>query len=152
IPQYLTTVQNFRSLQVGEVLIWIALPQFLLAPLIAAILTRVDPRLVLATGLMAMGVACLMCAQITGMWQTDEFLPSQILQACGPSMALIALVLIAVRGMRPADALSLGAILQTSRLLGGELGSAFMQTYVRVSEQVNSYLVGLHVQSGSGIV
>nr|WP_272874896.1 MFS transporter [Roseomonas marmotae] len=152
IPQYLTTVQDFRSLQVGRVLIWVALPQFLLAPLIAALLTRVDPRIVFAAGMTAIGVACLMCTQITGTWQTGEFLPSQILQACGQSMALISLVLFAVRNMRPADALALGTILQTSRLLGGELGSAFMQTYLRVAEQANSYLLGLHVQSGSGLV
>ena len=30
-----TTVQNFRSLEVGKVLAWIAVPQFLLVPLIA---------------------------------------------------------------------------------------------------------------------
>jgi len=38
---------------------------------------------------------------------------------------------------------------QTTRLLGAELGSGLMQTFVRVSEQANSYLLGLHVQSGA---
>ena len=31
IPTYLQTVQNFRELQVGEVLLWIALPQLVIA-------------------------------------------------------------------------------------------------------------------------
>ena len=30
IPNYLQTVQNYRELQVGAVLLWIALPQFLI--------------------------------------------------------------------------------------------------------------------------
>ena len=50
IPQYLTTIQNFRSLEVGKVLVWIALPQFLLAPLIATVLRWLDPRVMLAIG------------------------------------------------------------------------------------------------------
>jgi DHA2 family multidrug resistance protein len=148
IPQYLTTIQNFRSLEIGKVLLWIAVPQFLLAPLIATVLRRVDPRIVLASGVCAVGVACLMASAITRDWATNDFLPSQVLQAFGQSAALIALVLFAVRHLRPADALTFGAVLQTARLLGGEAGSAFMQTYVRVREQVASNLIGVHVQSG----
>ncbi len=85
-----------------------------------------------------------MAARLTGVWATDDFLPSQILQAA----ALIALILFAVRHLRPADALTFGVLLQTGRLLGGEAGAAFMQTYVRVREQVVSNLIGLHIQSG----
>jgi DHA2 family multidrug resistance protein len=152
IPNYLTTVQNFRELQVGEVLIWIALPQFLIAPLIALVLTYVNPRIVLACGAVLVGVACLMATNLTSQWQTDDFLPSQILQAVGQSAALISIVFFFVRHLRPADALTFGAVLQTARLFGAELGTGFMQTFVRISEQRDSFLLGLHVQSGSGIV
>ncbi|MBV8094829.1 MAG: MFS transporter [Acetobacteraceae bacterium] len=148
IPQYLTTIQNFRSLEVGKVLVWIAVPQFLLAPLIATALRWLDPRIMLAAGLGAVGIACWMASGVTRDWATDDFLPSQILQAFGQSAALIALLLFAVRHLRPADALTFGVLLQTARLLGGEIGNAFMQTFVRVREQVASNLVGLHVQSG----
>ncbi|MEJ0015149.1 MAG: MFS transporter [Acetobacteraceae bacterium] len=148
IPQFLTTVQNFRALQVGDVLVWIAVPQFLLAPVIALLLRWLDPRVMLAAGLFTIGVACLMVTPITEVWATDNFLPSQVLQAFGQTAALIALVLFAVRHLTPADALTFGAVLQTARLLGGEAGNAFMQTYVRVREQVDSQLLGWYVQSG----
>ena len=52
------TVQNFRSLDVGKVRAWIAVPQFLLAPLIATVLRWLDPRIMLAAGLFAVGFAC----------------------------------------------------------------------------------------------
>jgi len=45
--------------------------------------------------------------------------------------------------------MTFGVLLQTARLLGGEFGNAFMQTYVRVREQIDSNLLGLHVVSGS---
>ncbi len=150
IPQYLTTVQNFRSLETGRVLLWIALPQLLIAPLIATVLRRVEPRMVMAIGTAVIGVACYLASGLTHEWQTAEFLPSQVLQAFGQSAALIAMVLFFVRHLRPADALTFGAVLQTARLFGGELGNAFMQTFVRISEQRDSYLVGLHVESGTG--
>jgi MFS transporter, DHA2 family, multidrug resistance protein len=38
---------------------------------------------------------------------------------------------------------------QTARLFGAELGTAFVQTFVRVSEQTYSNLIGLHVTTGS---
>jgi len=60
--------------------------------------------------------------------------------------------LFAVRHLRPADAMTFGVVLQTARLLGGEAGTAFMQTYVRVREQVDSNLLGLHLMSGDGNV
>ncbi|HEX4173259.1 MAG TPA: MFS transporter [Acetobacteraceae bacterium] len=152
IPQYLTTVQNFRSLEVGKVLAWIALPQFLLVPLIAVLLRWLDPRYLLAAGLCCVGVACYMASFLTKDWATDDFLASQVLQAFGQSAALISLILFAVRHLRPADAMTFGVVLQSARLMGGEAGSAFMQTYVRVREQVDSNLLGLHVESGAASV
>jgi len=36
-----------------------------------------------------------------------------------------------------------------SRLFGGEVGTAFMQTFVRIREQIHSNLIGLHISEGS---
>jgi MFS transporter, DHA2 family, multidrug resistance protein len=43
-------------------------------------------------------------------------------------------------------------VLQTARLFGGEIGSAFVTTLARVREQVASNLIGLHVQIGDAQV
>ena len=47
--------------------------------------------------------------------------------------------------------MTVGSLLQISRLFGGEIGTAFMQTFMRVREQVHSNLVGLHVDSIAGV-
>jgi MFS transporter, DHA2 family, multidrug resistance protein len=145
IPNYLQTVQNFRELQVGSVLLWIALPQLVFVLPLGALLKRVDARLVLAFGAALIGIACLMATSLTSQWATDDFLPSQILQALGQSFALTALVVLIVRSITPADALTIGSLIQVSRLFGGELGTAFMQTFVRMREQIHSNLIGAHV-------
>jgi DHA2 family multidrug resistance protein len=147
IPTYLQSVQNFRELQVGTVLLWIALPQLAIALPLAWLLRRVDGRWILALGSALIGIACWMATGLTSDWATGDFLPSQILQAIGQSFALTALLALIIRSMNPIDALAIGSLLQISRLFGGELGTAFMQTFVRVREQIHSNLVGLHIDS-----
>jgi DHA2 family multidrug resistance protein len=151
IPTYLQVVQNYREMQVGAVLLWIALPQLLIVFPLGWLLSRVDARLVLTLGASLICAACLMATNLTADWATDDFLPSQILQALGQSFALTALIVIAVRSMNPTDVLTIGTLVQTSRLFGGEIGTAFMQTFVRVREQVHSNLIGLHVDSLGGL-
>ena len=58
--------------------------------------------------------------------------------------------MLAVNSINPADVLTIGTLLQTGRLFGGEIGTAFMQTFVRVREQIHSNLIGLHVDSLGG--
>jgi len=149
IPQYLTTLQNYRELEVGSVLIWIAMPQFLLAPVVATILRFVDPRITLGLGFFLVGLACLMGTQLTDQWAVDDFLPSLIIQAVGQSFALTSVVWFALKHLQPTEALTFGAVLQTGRLFGGELGLAFIQTLIRTREQTYSNLVGLHVVTGA---
>ncbi len=149
IPQFLTTVQGYRAIEVGGVLLWIALPQFLLAPLVATVLRYVEPRLPLAFGFALLACACFMAGQLTQDWVGVDFLPSQVIQAIGQSLALTSLVWFFLKHLEPSQIFSFGAILQTGRLFGAELGSAFVQTFTRVREQVYSNLVGLHVIAGA---
>jgi MFS transporter, DHA2 family, multidrug resistance protein len=149
IPLYLGSVRGFRALEVGQTLIWIAAPQLLLCPIAALMLRRSDPRLVSSIGFAFVSVACLIVANtLTPIWGSDQFLASQLLQAVGQSFALSGIVFFAVLHLKPQDALTFGAAIQTARLLGGEIGQAFVVTLARVRGQVASNLIGLHVQSG----
>jgi len=151
IPQFLQGVRGFRALEVGQTLIWIAAPQLILCPLAGLMLRRSDPRLVSSIGFIFISIACLMVAHgLTAQWSSDQFLPSQFLQAIGQSFALSGIIFFGVLHLRPQDALTFGAALQTARLMGGEIGTALVATVVRVRAQTASNLIGLHVQSGDG--
>jgi DHA2 family multidrug resistance protein len=149
IPNYLQAIQNFRELQVGQVLLWIALPQFIIVVPLGMLLRRIDGRYILAFGTAMVGAACLMTAEITTAWATTDFLPSQVVQAIGQSFALTALIVLLVRSIVPMEALTIGCLLQLSRLFGGEIGTAFMQTFVRTREQIHSNIIGQHVAGGT---
>ena len=149
IPQYLGVVRGFRALEIGNALIWIALPQFIICPLAAMFLRRLDSRFVAATGFSFICCACLLVAhQMTPAWGPDDFLVSQLLQAVGQSLAMTGVIFTAVLHLKPQDALSFGAVLQTARLMGGEVGSAFIVTFSRIREQHASNLIGQHLAAG----
>lgn len=149
IPQYLGPVRGYRALEVGQSLIWIAVPQLVICPLAAVMLRRSDPRLVASIGFILISLACLQVAHgLTPLWSSDQFLESGLMQAVGQSLALSGVVFFGILHLRPQDALSFGAAIQTARLMGGQIGSAFIATFVRVRSQIASNHIGLHVQRG----
>jgi MFS transporter, DHA2 family, multidrug resistance protein len=149
VPQFLQVVRGFRAIEVGETLVWIAAPQFILCYMAGFILRRVDARFVASIGFMFICAACLMVAHtITPVWGTDQFLPSQLLQAVGQSFALSGTVFFGVLHLRPQDALTFASALQVARLMGGEMGTAFVVTFVRKRGQIASNLLGQHLQVG----
>jgi DHA2 family multidrug resistance protein len=153
IPLYLGAVRGFRALDVGQTLFWIAAPQLILCPIAALMLRRSDPRLVASIGFICVSMACLMVAHaLTPLWGTDQFLPSQLLQAVGQSFALSGILFFVILHLKPQDALTFGAMIQTARLMGGQVGQAFIVTLARVRGQVASNQIGLHVERANGDV
>jgi DHA2 family multidrug resistance protein len=153
IPLYLGAVRGYRALEVGDTLIWIAMPQLIFCPLAALMLRRSDSRLVAAIGFIFICAACLMVAyNLTPIWGSTQFLPSALLQALGQSFALSGVIFFGILHLQLKDALTFGAVLQTARLMGGEVGSAFITTLTRIREQVASNLIGQHLQSGDSRV
>ena len=151
IPQFLGVVRGFRALEIGQTLVWIAVPQLFICWLAGYLLRRSDPRIVASIGFLLICTACLMVAYgLTLLWGTDQFLPSALVQAVGQSFALSGTIFFAVLHLRPQDALTFGASIQVARIMGGEIGSAFIATFVRVREQVASNLLGQHLNAGDG--
>ncbi|MGO9948592.1 MAG: MFS transporter, partial [Steroidobacteraceae bacterium] len=149
IPLYLGSVRGFRALETGDTLIWVAVPQLIFCPLAALMLRRSDARLVAAIGFIFISVACLMVAyNLTPLWGSYQFLPSSFLQSLGQSFALSGVIFFGILHLKPQDALTFGVVLQTGRLMGGEIGTAFVTTLARVREQVASNLIGQHLQIG----
>jgi DHA2 family multidrug resistance protein len=153
IPQFLQTVRGFRALEVGDTLTWIAAPQLLICLLAGFTLRRADPRVVAVFGFTCICISCLLVAYgLTPLWGSDQFIPSALLQAVGQSFALSGTVFFAILHLRPQVALTFGAAIQIARLFGGEIGSAFIQTFVRVRGQIASNHLGQHIQIGDSQV
>ena len=155
IPSYLGSVQGYRPLQTGKVLLWVAIPQCLLGLLAMYLLRYIDARAILTAGFALVGVACVMNARVSSVWSGDNFWVSQIVMATGLALsfnALVGSIILEVLDTgalsRPIDVLTFAGYFQTVRLLGGQLGAAFMQHFIPAREQFHSNILGLNVQLG----
>lgn len=155
IPSYLGSVQGYRPLQTGPVLLWVALPQLLLGILAIYLLKYIDARLILTTGFALIATACLMNARVSSVWAGGNFLASQAVMAAGLALAFNSLVggiILEVVNTgalsRPIDVLTFAGFFQTVRLFGGELGASFMQHFIPIREEFHSNILGLNVQLG----
>lgn len=148
VPNFLSQVRGLRPLEIGQVLLWIALPQLLVGPIVAWTLGRVDPRVLITLGMSLILVACVLASRLDSSWAEPDFALPLLLQAVGQIAALTALVYFFAKHITPADALGFGVLLQTVRLFGGELGTASLTRFSRKMEQLHSNLLGLHVVTG----
>jgi DHA2 family multidrug resistance protein len=145
VPGFLTQVRGLRPLEIGEILLWVALPQLLAAPFAAWLVTRIGGRMTIIAGIATIVVACVLAGQLTSAWAEPDFDVPLLIQAVGQSAALTALICTFILYISPADALTFGAFIQMCRIFGGELGTAALTVFTRKMEQVQSHLVGLHV-------
>ena len=156
IPSYLGTIQNYRPLETGPVMLWIILPQFVMGWMSLQLMRRLDGRLPLALGFTTVAVACLLDARLTSAWAGDNLWWPQLVMAAGLSITFVALIGGLVQQAlesgalaSPLNTLTYSAFLHGIRLFGGEIGAAFMQRVVAVREQFHSNMIGLHVNVGS---
>lgn len=153
IPQFLATVRGFRAIETGQTLVWIAVPQLLVCIICGVALRRVDARLVGCYGMVLMCAACLIVAHgLTPEWGWPEFLATQLMQAVGQTLATTGVIFYGILNLKPKDAITFGAMAQVARLMGGEIGQAFITTFIRVRTQTASNLIGQHVQRGDADV
>ncbi len=156
IPSYLSVIENYRPEQIGPVLLWLAIPQFVAGVLAVYLLGRIDARLILASGFALIAIGCLLDSRITTLWSGKSFDVSQLILAMGEGLAFngmvgsIVLDLLNSGSMeRAAAVLSFGGFFQSIRLFGGELGSSFIQFFLH-SRQVFQYdLLASGIQGGS---
>ena len=133
-----TRVRMLRELQVGNITLWLLLPQLVSAPLAVWLLRRLDARLVLATGLGLVAFGAWMCVWITPVWDGNDFQPFLQIQAAGWPLVLIPTSFTTVGVLPKKDRLTGGAIFNVFRALGGTLGAAFLGAVVTVRERVHS--------------
>jgi MFS transporter, DHA2 family, multidrug resistance protein len=153
VPNFLATVTLLRPEQSGHLLlIYGALPMFVMVPVSIFLLRHVDPRVVLTIGLSAFAVANLLGTQLTHDWALGDFETIVILQSIGQAFTLFPLIIILLSNADPSRATAFAAYIQITRLGGAEIGVALMGTWLRVREQIHSNYIGQHVVNGGADV
>jgi DHA2 family multidrug resistance protein len=158
IPGFLGSIPQYRPIQTGAALAWVAAPQFVLVWVVAIGTAFIQPRIVMATGFATVAVACWMAAHVDSSWAGGSFLVPELMLAAGIAAAFVGLVvnllMLAVEmgaTSNVANTATYSAWMHTMRLLGGEIGAVSFGRFVAVREQLHSNLLGQHVDVGNWI-
>jgi DHA2 family multidrug resistance protein len=142
VPLYLSQVQHYSALEIGETLMWVGVPQLFIIPFIPKLMRLVDVRLIIGFGLVIFGISCLMDAFMDVNFAMDQFRVSNIVRALGQPLVLIPLLSVATAGLPKDEIGSASAIFNMMRNLGGSIGIALLSTLVTRREQFHSVRIG----------
>jgi len=155
VPGFLGNVPQYRPLETGHALAWVAVPMFAVVWLVAVVVIYTNSRLTLAFGLTIVAIGCWICAQLDTSWAGTSFEAVELLLSCGFACSYVGLVSsIVLEGLESgaltsaANAATFSGLMHFIRLFGGQVGVAFMTHFISVREKFHSNLLGLHIQAG----
>jgi DHA2 family multidrug resistance protein len=145
LPQYLANAQGFDAQQIGSVMAWTGLPQLVVIPLVPLLMRRIDPRLLVGTGLVVFATSCFMNLQMDAHYAAPQLFWPDVTRALGQAVVMAPLSSIALAGISGKDAGGASGIFNMMRNLGGAIGTAMLETFYTKREQYHSFIINQHV-------
>ncbi|MBF2066793.1 MAG: multidrug efflux MFS transporter [Calothrix sp. C42_A2020_038] len=139
LPLYLTQIQNYNVLQIGQILIWAGIPQLFTIPLIPKITRYIDARFLVAFGIALFSISTFMNARFTYQTGYDQLIWSQVVQGIGKPLIMAPLASIATVGLPPKNADSSSSIFNVMLNLGSLIGVTAMASLFTTREQFHLY-------------
>lgn len=128
LPVYLAQIQGYNALQIGQVIMWMGVPQLLIIPLVPILMRFIDARLICATGFFLFAFASFFSGRLNLDFAGDQFIAIQIFRAFGQPMVLVPMSIIATAMIAPSQAGSASSLYNILRNLGGAIGIAALAT------------------------
>ena len=138
MPLYLTQVHGYNALQIGQVMMWIGLPQLVMVPIVLRLMKIVDLRILLAIGAGVFGLSCLLNIHMTTDYAYDSIVMPHLIRGLGMPFIMIPLSVIGTAGIEPAQVGSASGLFNVMRNLGGSIGIALLATFVTVRGHFHS--------------
>lgn len=145
LPLYLSQIQGYSAQQIGEVIMWMGVPQIFLSPLVPKLMRRLDPRFLVAVGFTLFAMSCFMNSSMSHDTGADQLHLSQIVRALGQPLVMTALSSIVTREVEKEQVGSASALFNMMRNLGGSIGIATLETLLTRREQFHSVRLGAEV-------
>lgn len=142
LPLYMTQIHNYNALEIGEVLMWMGLPQLFILPLVPRLVTRIDPRYLVSFGFLIFGVSCFMNANMSADYAGPQLILSLIVRALGQPFVMVPLSLVATASLTPEEVPSSSTLLNVLRNLGGAFGIAMIATMLDNETRVHFSQIG----------
>ncbi|MGV8863172.1 MAG: MDR family MFS transporter [Pseudomonas sp.] len=128
LPLYLAQIQGYNAQQIGEVIMWMGVPQLFLIPLVPQLMKVIPPKLLCAIGFGLFGFASFASGALNLDFAGPQLNQIQIVRALGQPMIMVTISLIATVYIQPKDAGSASSLFNILRNLGGAVGIALLST------------------------
>ncbi len=143
LPLYFGVVHGYNALQIGEVIIWMGIPQLAVIPLIPRLMKVVDARLIITAGVLLFGGSTLFTSHLSMAFAGEQFHLPLIFRALGQPMILVPISAIATEGMaKGRESGAASALFNMMRNIGGSIGIAGLSTLLSVRERFHSLRLG----------
>jgi DHA2 family multidrug resistance protein len=125
-PRYLSEVRGYSALMIGQTMFVSGITMFLMAPVVGRMMQRVDPRYIIAFGLITFGIGSYQMTWITRDYDFYELMVPQILRGIGMMCAMVPTNNIALGTLAPDRVKNASGLFNLMRNLGGAVGLAII--------------------------
>ena len=141
MPVYLAQIHGYDAEQIGEVVMWMGLPQLIVFPLVPWTMRHFDARLIVAFDFTLFAVSRFMNSLLTHDWAIQQLRWSQLVRAAGQPFIIVPLSNLATAAQPPSEQADASAIFNVMRNLGGS-GIAALSTFITLREQYHFVTIG----------
>jgi MFS transporter, DHA2 family, multidrug resistance protein len=141
-PVFLGQIRGFNALLVGQSLFVSGITMFLTAPIVGRLMTKLDPRLMLAFGFTVVAISNWQATYITSNWEFGELFIPQVLRGFGMMFAIVPITSISLGTLKPEMLKNGSGLFNLMRNLGGAVGLAGLNTVL--DKRIDLHLARLH--------
>ncbi len=127
-PVYLAVVRGYSSLMIGKTMFVTGLCMFVTAPFAGRLMTKIDPRIMIATGFVLFALGTYQASFVTVDWDFYELLWPQVFRGVGLMLSMVPINTLALGTMPPQKIKNASGLFNLMRNLGGAVGLALINT------------------------
>ena len=127
-PVYLAAIRGYTPLMIGETMFVTGVCMFLTAPISGRLMTKVDPRKMIAIGFAGFAAGAYLASKVTPDWDFWELLWPQVFRGVFMMLCMVPINNLALGTMPPQMMKNASGIFNLTRNLGGAIGLALINT------------------------
>jgi MFS transporter, DHA2 family, multidrug resistance protein len=140
MPVFLAYVRSHNALEIGKIMLVTGVAQLVVAPLAAALVRRIDERLLTAFGFLLFGIGLALSSVQTKATDFDEMFWPQLVRGCAIMFCILPPTQLALGQMAKTAIDDASGLFNLMRNLGGAIGIALIDTviYTRAPEHAQA--------------
>jgi MFS transporter, DHA2 family, multidrug resistance protein len=141
-PVFLGEIRGYDALMIGKTMFVSGAAMFLSAPLVGRLVTKMDPRIMLAAGFLIAALSNWEMTYVTKDWDFWELFVPQLLRGFGMMLAIVPITNLSLGTLPPDRLKNASGLFNLTRNLGGAVGLAALTTVL--DHRVDLHLARLH--------